>query len=161
MDGWYHQMWKGLQEAEKLTYREHDRECKHYSSVREVHEDQSPHTDPCYFKKIVYYLRLFYTEEFLGWNSQFWPTYLTSSLLLAILLTTLLIAIRTQLHSKSSIRQNLLTNRCILFTTTILLPLCIILFFAAGKLSMIPIPDGVTEMPGNGCRAQGLVFPKD
>lgn len=40
------------------------------------------------------------------------------------------------------------------------IPLCIALFFAAGRHSMLPLPAGVNEMPKFGCCSQSLVFPR-
>lgn len=40
-------------------------------------------------------------------------------------------------------------------------PLLIGLFFAAGRVTMRPIPAGVHEMPRFGCCSQGFVFPRD
>ena len=41
------------------------------------------------------YLRLFYTETYLGWNAEDWSTYLLHSTLLFLLLSTVLLLLRT------------------------------------------------------------------
>ena len=53
-----------------------------------------------------------------------------------------------------------LTNYTIILVCGVCIPLCIGLFFAAGRHSMLPIPAGVNEMPKFGCCSQSLVFPQ-
>ncbi|KAL8955678.1 MAG: hypothetical protein Q9183_006560 [Haloplaca sp. 2 TL-2023] len=99
------------------------------------------------------YLRLFYTEEFLGWNSENWPTYLLASLSLAFAIAALLGVIR---HSRSHIP---ISNTTIFITCFVCLPAWILLYFLAGRLSMRPLASGVHEMPKYGCCGQGFIFP--
>ena len=40
-------------------------------------------------------------------------------------------------------------------------PLCIVLFFAAGRVTMMPQTRGVVEMPKFGCCSQGLAYPRE
>ncbi|KAE8130933.1 integral membrane protein [Aspergillus pseudotamarii] len=102
------------------------------------------------------YLRLFHTENFLGWNSEEWSIYLFYSLLSAstILLTTLCFR-RYRPSSKP-----FLPRETVFVVSFICTPLLIILFFAAGRVTMLPIPEGVHEMPKFGCCSQGFVFPQ-
>jgi hypothetical protein len=50
-------------------------------------------------------------------------------------------------------------NETIFAMSCICTPLLIILFFAAGRMTVLPIPDGVHHMPKFGCCSQGFVFP--
>src|SRR2546421_12949028 len=54
-----------------------------------------------------------------------------------------------------------LSTEVILVFCLICTPLCVALFFAAGRVSMRPIPSCVHEMARFGCCSQGLVFPHD
>ncbi|KAF2226422.1 hypothetical protein BDZ85DRAFT_172279, partial [Elsinoe ampelina] len=102
------------------------------------------------------YLRLFFTEEFLGWNSENWKTYL-----LASLLTVLLVCV-TQLYARkrSTLAQRHLDTRFILSITLLYTPLCILLFFASGTglVRKWRYPSVVNPMPAYGCCGQGFVF---
>lgn len=98
------------------------------------------------------YLRLFFTEQFLGWNSEFWPTYLLSSISIVATVAISLLALRRLRHPTS------ISNATILTACFVHTPACIWLYFLAGKVSMRPLPTGVYEMPNYGCCAQGMVF---
>ncbi|KAL8978643.1 MAG: hypothetical protein Q9177_006350 [Variospora cf. flavescens] len=98
------------------------------------------------------YLRLFYTEQFLGWNSEFWPTYLFASVSIVLAVAAMLLILR-HLHFHTSISAWLILTACFVCT-----PACIALFFIAGRMSMLPLTPGVHEMPNFGCCAQGFVF---
>lgn len=122
------------------------------------------------------YLRMFFTEEFLGWNAEEWPTYLAASVGLALFVggTLLLLRrnlplsfLRTNTTSHSTItttstkksHPSLLTTPSILLTTFLYLPLLITLYFLAGRQSISPLlKPGVSLMPRFGCCAQGLIF---
>ncbi len=54
----------------------------------------------------------------------------------------------------------LISNWMMAFSFAACVPLCIILFFAAGRVSMLPLPPGINEMPRFGCCSQSLVFPQ-
>ncbi|KAF9883760.1 hypothetical protein FE257_002826 [Aspergillus nanangensis] len=81
------------------------------------------------------YLRLFYTESLLGWNSEEWPQYLFWSFVVWASSTAAMIAARKWLKAP-----NLLASS-IVWTT------------------MWPIPSGVHVMNKYGCCSQGLIFP--
>lgn len=102
------------------------------------------------------YLRLFYTEEFLGWNSEDWPTYVSWSLLWVIGPAVFLAYIRSCVASA----KKLLSDPIILVSCFVCIPMLIGLFFAAGKVTMLPLPAGVNAMNQYGCCSQGLVFPR-
>ncbi|MCJ1264716.1 hypothetical protein MMC22_004591 [Lobaria immixta] len=52
------------------------------------------------------------------------------------------------------------TNRIILSACGVCIPLLIGLIFAAGKVTVLPLPAGVHEMNKYGCCSQGLVSPR-
>lgn len=101
------------------------------------------------------YLRLFYFEGLLGYNSEEWPRYLASSLVtVAIVLSILLIARRLIPNA-----HYFLTRPVLVLVTLVFTPLYIGLFFAAGGNCTLPRPEGVHLMSNFGCCGQGLVFP--
>jgi len=99
------------------------------------------------------YLRLFYTEEFLGWNSEEWPRYLAASVGITGMIAMVLLLVR-QFRFEKSITNIVITVVCLICT-----PACIALYFLAGRLSMQPLNRGVYTMPNFGCCGQGFVFP--
>ena len=98
------------------------------------------------------YMRLFFTEEFLGWNSEEWAQYLAGSIGVTGMLAMILLLI------SQFILEKYITNIVIAVFCLLLSPACILLYFAAGRLSMQPLSPGVFQMPKFGCCAQGLVF---
>lgn len=102
------------------------------------------------------YMRLFYTEEFLGWNSEAWPRYLSWSLVLAMCTTGTIFAIR----AFSTTFKKLLSIPMLSAVVAAVLPITILLFFAAGKTTVLPLSRGINEMNQYGCCSQGLVFPR-
>ncbi|OTA98366.1 hypothetical protein M426DRAFT_77033 [Hypoxylon sp. CI-4A] len=102
------------------------------------------------------YLRLFYYEGLLGWNSESWLTYLASSLTVTIGTLCLLVLTRRYIPST----RLYLTRLTMFLITLVFTPLLIVLFFTAGGNCMMPQPDGVHLMSDNACCGQGLVFPR-
>lgn len=98
------------------------------------------------------YMRMFYTEEFLGWNSEEWPRYLIGSVAVAGMATMVLLLIRQFLFEKT------ITNTVIFVVGLVCCPACIILYFLAGRMSMQPFLPGIYQMPRFGCCAQGMIF---
>ena len=98
------------------------------------------------------YLRIFFTEEFLGWNSEEWPQYLAGSIGVTAIIATVLLLIR-RIVLETYITNNLIAVICLACT-----PACILLYFLAGRLSMQPLASGVHRMSNFGCCAQGLIF---
>ncbi|PLB54937.1 hypothetical protein P170DRAFT_470370 [Aspergillus steynii IBT 23096] len=102
------------------------------------------------------YLRLFYVDDLLGWNSEEWPKYLFWSLIVWALLTGSMVAakktFKTQLKS--------IPNSAIWITSGVFIPAAIALHFMAGRQTMWPMSPGVHEMNKYGCCSQGLVFPR-
>jgi hypothetical protein len=134
MDGWFHRTVNALREAEQQTVTRHTRHN-------------------------FLYVRLFYTEEFMGWNSEDWATYLFWSLFAASVLAAVLFSLqKTKLAAKLC---HALGPRCIFLFSYSVLIAAILLFFALGRMTVLPIPIGVREMPRFGCCSQALVFPRN
>ncbi|KAL5120810.1 hypothetical protein ACEQ8H_001291 [Pleosporales sp. CAS-2024a] len=103
------------------------------------------------------YLRLFYAEQFHGWNKQFWKTYLWRSICVAAIPLISLVIIRIfQPHRKHP--KTLTTLRAFVVLYAMLAAL-ILLYFSLGRMTMLPITQGVHEMPRFGCCSQAFVFP--
>ncbi|KAE8151147.1 integral membrane protein [Aspergillus avenaceus] len=131
LDGWYHRTRHALDDADRKT------------------------SDAGASKYL--YLRLFYTHKFLGWNSEEWFKYLSLSLLTVATVASTLLCTRRYLPQTSRLLPSgIIAVLCLIFT-----PLCIILFFSAGRVSMLPITAGVHQMPRFGCCSQALAFPRD
>jgi hypothetical protein len=103
------------------------------------------------------YLRLFYTDHLLGWNSEEWPRYLAWSFLIWAVLTSTMIALKRRF--KSALRS--VPTSTIGITSCILIPTTIALHFMAGRLTIWPLSPGVHQMNKYGCCSQGLVFPRE
>ncbi|KAF5000253.1 hypothetical protein FGRMN_1885 [Fusarium graminum] len=105
------------------------------------------------------YLRLFYSETYLGWNSEELPVYLMHSLYLyaIVLVLYLFLATFTSTQRSHTIPLKLLiwnVSHLTIWTASF-----ITLYFLAGRLTVAPLPIGVHEMANYGCCAQGLVIP--
>ena len=98
------------------------------------------------------YLRMFYTEEFLGWNAEEWPTYLFVSATVTAGLALFLLVLR-KLFFRALLTDAFIGVACLVCT-----PALILLYFLAGRQSVQPLRTGVSEMPRFGCCAQGLIF---
>ena len=98
------------------------------------------------------YLRLFYTEEFFGWNKEEWPNYLAASVGITGMIAMVLLFIRQFAFEKW------ITNILIAVVCFVCTPACIALYFMAGRLSMQPLQPGVHKLPNFGCCGQALVF---
>jgi hypothetical protein len=131
MDGWYHRTMAAVEDAERQ------------SALKKASPD-------------FLYLRLFYTEEFLGWNSEDWKTYAVYSTFFLVVPMVLLGILR----SASPILKRHLTSRILILTLPLSL-LVILAFFSLGRATVLPLPAGVNEMPKYGCCSQGFVFPRE
>jgi hypothetical protein len=100
------------------------------------------------------YIRMFYTETYLGWNSEEWPAYLGYSFALFTVVTTAVIVGRQ--FSKRLQRE--VSNVTLGVISLVILPACIMLYFFAGRTSMQPPTPGVHRMDNFGCCSQGFIF---
>ncbi|KAF2636271.1 hypothetical protein P280DRAFT_493132 [Massarina eburnea CBS 473.64] len=109
------------------------------------------------------YLRLFYYEGLLGWNSESWPKYIGISTLLTALTTfltyLLLCPLRRLLNNYLSVPIRNPSPATLLFPL-LTTPLLIALYFLAGAPCLQSPAHGVSLMPSHGCCGQGLVFPR-
>jgi hypothetical protein len=101
------------------------------------------------------FLRLFYVEHLFGWNSDYWPIYLSWSFVTWAIATSSLVAARNTSRSL----QNFLSNASILVISGVCVPALVALFFASGRNSIWPLRPGIHEMNKNGCCSQGYVYP--
>ncbi|KAJ5181704.1 hypothetical protein N7449_011851 [Penicillium cf. viridicatum] len=130
LDGWYHRTVAALSSAEEQT-----REMRAANWL---------------------YLRLFYTEEFLGWNAEEWLNYLLYSILVVCFVAYVLLIFR----KLNPYTRSFLPNTIVVILSGIFTPLLIGLFFAAGRVTMLPPSRGVYQMPKFGCCSQAFVFPR-
>ena len=132
MDGWYLRTVGGLRRAERQ------------SSLKKSPKD-------------FLYLRLFYTEEFLDWNSEHWLRHAFRS----IAFVTSSVGFMLWVRSRFPNSQLILTPYLSLAVCFVLVPWAVLLVFATGKVTVFPAPTGVNEMNNFGCCAQGLVYPRN
>ena len=117
----------------------------------ETVEDQSPWGEEA---SSWLYIRMFYTEAYLGWNSEEWPVYLGWSFLVLLILATSLITVR----ACSKTVQRDLSNWSLAIVLFVVLPACILLYFFAGRTTVQPLAPGVHRMDNFGCCSQGFIF---
>ncbi|KAL2868763.1 uncharacterized protein BJX67DRAFT_36626 [Aspergillus lucknowensis] len=103
------------------------------------------------------YVRLFYTEKFLGWNSEDWPVYAACSIGIVTMVAVVGFMGRRSLRPT----QGLLTNTFIATVCLVCMPLLIVLYFLAGRVTMLPMRQGIHLMNSHGCCSQALVFPRE
>jgi len=115
LDGWFHRTKAGLEAVEE--------------QVKSLGLTQ------------FFYLRLFYTEQSLGWNAEFWPYYLSYSILVT---SAALVAVLIYLRKTQSMQRHTIPAMA---ATIVYCAIAIGFFFASGRVSMLPIPYGVHQMP--------------
>lgn len=103
------------------------------------------------------YLRLFYTEKFMGWNEEDWPRYLSWSLILMSLPALCGFYARRRLPSA----RNTLSPGFLAIISLLCVPMAIALFFLSGRMSMQPLRPGIRKMNEFACCSQALVFPRE
>ncbi|KAF5977568.1 integral membrane protein [Fusarium bulbicola] len=109
------------------------------------------------------YLRLFYSEIFMGWNNEEIFDYLKVVILgYTALIACLLLALRCRQrrHAGSFATKDFAQTVALLLGLWI--PACLALAFATGRITLHRLftrSPTVREMPRYGCCAQGLVFP--
>lgn len=132
MDGWYHRTMAAINEAEQQA------------AERRARAD-------------FLYLRLFYTEEFFGWNAEDWRTYLYSSFWVAAVPTAIILFVRC-VRPTTKLSLTITTPRAMIAIYA-LTATSILIFFSMGRNTVLPMATGVAEMPEFGCCSQGFVFP--
>ncbi|KAH6898360.1 hypothetical protein B0T10DRAFT_106040 [Thelonectria olida] len=107
------------------------------------------------------YLRLFYTETYLGWNSEEWKVYLGNSLLLFTVVTGTFLFVRWRSPAMKPLKATdmIKANLDLIYLIAFWMAMYIGLYFMAGRLLVSPYRVGVHEMPQYGCCAQGLAMP--
>lgn len=150
-EGWYHRTKDALHDADRQTRELGASKCECHHPLASFHRLIS------LWLQIDLYLRLFYTQEFLGWNSEEWFIYLFFSVVaVASVWSTLTITRRFVPQTN-----RLLSREVIFVLSLVCTPLCIVLFFLAGRVSMLPISPGVHQMNDFGCCSQALAFPRE
>ena len=106
----------------------------------------------------VLYLRLFYNERILGWNSEEWMSYVLWSLLVEALVAGILFtALR---YGPPENVKPIITPRTCVTIVGICTPMLLAIYFAAGRLTVAPLWRGLSKMPTYGCCSQAFVFPR-
>lgn len=113
------------------------------------------------------YLRLFYSETFMGWNKEEWLSY-SQNVFLIYTMVLLAAFITRSLHRKRKSAAGSARSLALIMALVLGLwiPATIALYFAAGRISTSRINPlawswhPAREMPNYGCCAQGLVFPR-
>lgn len=102
------------------------------------------------------YLRLFYTDKFLGWNAEDWPGYLGWSLVVVMVIGGLGLTARRIRCCREILTRSFLAVVCF-----VCVPLCILLYFLAGRMTVSPFKPGLHVMNHGGCCSQALLFPRE
>lgn len=102
------------------------------------------------------YLRMFFTEAFMGWNAEDWLGHTIWSVLF-ILVSTL--AVRF-IHFRLRYLHEALSLRSTTAIATLYAASLVVLFFTSDRLTVAPLRKGTIPMDDYGCCAQGLVFPR-
>ncbi|WAO87321.1 Hypothetical protein NCS54_00462600 [Fusarium falciforme] len=109
------------------------------------------------------YLRLFYSELFMGWNNEEIFDYLKVVILAyTSVIACLLVALRCRRHRHSGSFASKDFAQTVALLLGLWIPACIALAFVTGRTTLrrlTTFSPGVREMPRYGCCAQGLVFP--
>lgn len=114
------------------------------------------------------YLRLFYSEIFMGWNSEEAPVYMgyIAGIYLIIFAVCIHLWQRQRRPGYQSLKPKATThtfNYMIALVIGLWTPALIALFFLTGRVTINRLnpfhSPGIREMPRYGCCAQGLVFP--
>ena len=102
------------------------------------------------------YLRLFYNERRLGWNSEQWLRFLIWSIAIETILVGIIFAVlRCCPPSAKALTRATVATICFVCA-----PMCIALYFAAGRLTVQPLWRGLNRMDNYGCCSQALIFPR-
>jgi len=103
-------------------------------------------------------MRLFYTETNLGWNSEEWPVYLRWAIPIALCIASFNALVYYTIRRSPLVQRHW---RILLIASLLTAFLAVVFFFSAGRVSMLPMAEGVHEMNKYGCCAQGIVYPRN
>ncbi|OAL39562.1 hypothetical protein AYO20_00959 [Fonsecaea nubica] len=103
------------------------------------------------------YLRLFYTDDLLGWNSEQWHIYLFWSFSVWSATMTVLLTARRRFPRQLEF----FTHEVVVAIAVVCIPAMVLLIFLTGKQTTLPLRPGVRKMNKYGCCSQGFVFPRD
>jgi hypothetical protein len=109
------------------------------------------------FGKTVY-LRLFYNERLLGWNSEETTRYVVNVVLFELLV--LIVGLALMRYGPPHLSATLLTPATLVVIVGVVTPMCIALYFLAGRLTVAGPPKGLHRMDTYGCCSQAFVFPR-
>ena len=170
LDGWFHRTLQALGDASTKTVDMGHMSCKETCAPKPIalrrpqKEEKKKRimASPIVrrltsFALAVLYLRLFYYEALRGWNSDEWFRYVRNCAAL-VFVEVLLI------HVARSYRggpRKPFFDQTTVFLLLVYTPMCIGLFFAAGRNCVLPQCHGVQLMPKYACCGQGLVYPQD
>ncbi|WPH03905.1 Hypothetical protein R9X50_00678800 [Acrodontium crateriforme] len=104
------------------------------------------------------YLRLFYNTGLQGWNSEYWPYYVFWSVAFELFVLGIIYLLRSSKIKKAN---EFLTDRAVLVILFICAPACILLYFAAGRITIYSPSSGVYPMNHHACCSQAFVFPAE
>ena len=105
----------------------------------------------------ILYLRLFYNERLLGWNSEETFGYVVRSLMVEIFVAAVLFAILRYYPPSATY----ITARTLSTVILVCTPMLITLYFCAGRLTVSPPSTGLSRMDTYGCCSQAFVFPRE
>ncbi|THY40361.1 hypothetical protein D6C99_08227, partial [Aureobasidium pullulans] len=108
-------------------------------------------------KDDMLFMRLFNQERSTGWGSR--EVGGNHEFLISIAISLVAFAILTFLCKRSRIARKLVDDGTVFVVCILAIPTFVVLFFQAGKASMLPPHPGVRK-ERFGCCAQGLVFPR-
>ena len=113
---------------------------------------------------LVLYLRLFYYEALLGWNSDEWGRYLRNCIILVVIEVMVILIVRSfngTARKPYGAPRRPFFDKMTTFLLLVYTPMCIALLFAAGRNCMLPHFHVVALMPKYACCGQGLMYPQD
>lgn len=109
------------------------------------------------------YLRLFFSEFFMGWNNEEVFEYMKVVVMAySVIITCLVVALSCRQRRRSGSFASKDIGQTVALLLGLWLPACIALIFASGRITirrLMLLSPGVREMPRYGCCAQGVVFP--
>ncbi|KAL9612707.1 MAG: hypothetical protein Q9167_002698 [Letrouitia subvulpina] len=103
------------------------------------------------------YMRMFYTERILGWNSESWLLYLFICLVVSLFSLVIFLTCHARVRN---FRKYVHKPADILILWLFWVPAFILLYFSTGKHLVQSHFGGLHKMQHSGCCTQGLIFPR-